>query len=169
MVFAAGVPDTTNASSVPTPPSGSVALVLERAGETETILLVEQNLGVVQRLARDVVVLDQGRVVRHVAHEDGDAGRASRALVDRKVTVDHFENDAYADARFTRNVSDAIGVRDRIVVALEVVAHHGACGGQRPHRSGDRGVAGAGDVAVGGNVSRVSAHRAGRGAAHVHL
>jgi branched-chain amino acid transport system ATP-binding protein len=28
-----------------------------------TVLLVEQNLGVVRRLARDVVVLDQGRVV----------------------------------------------------------------------------------------------------------
>jgi branched-chain amino acid transport system ATP-binding protein len=27
------------------------------------VLLVEQNLGVVRRLARDVVVLDQGRVV----------------------------------------------------------------------------------------------------------
>jgi branched-chain amino acid transport system ATP-binding protein len=40
-----------------------VARVLERAGEAETILLVEQNLGVVQRLARDAVVLDQGRVV----------------------------------------------------------------------------------------------------------
>ena len=40
-----------------------VARVLERASEAETILLVEQNLGVVQRLARDVVVLDQGRVV----------------------------------------------------------------------------------------------------------
>jgi len=40
-----------------------VARVLERVGENETVLLVEQNLGVVQRLARDVVVLDQGRVV----------------------------------------------------------------------------------------------------------
>ena len=40
-----------------------VARVLERASETETILLVEQNLGVVQAVARDVVVLDQGRVV----------------------------------------------------------------------------------------------------------
>jgi branched-chain amino acid transport system ATP-binding protein len=40
-----------------------VARVLERAAETETILLVEQNLGVVQRLARDAIVLDQGRVV----------------------------------------------------------------------------------------------------------
>jgi branched-chain amino acid transport system ATP-binding protein len=40
-----------------------VANVLERMGETETILLVEQNLAVVRRLARDAVVLDQGRVV----------------------------------------------------------------------------------------------------------
>jgi branched-chain amino acid transport system ATP-binding protein len=40
-----------------------VARVLERASETETILLVEQNLGVVQRIARDAVVLDQGQVV----------------------------------------------------------------------------------------------------------
>jgi branched-chain amino acid transport system ATP-binding protein len=39
-----------------------VAQVLERAGETETILLVEQNLAVVQAVARDAVVLDQGRV-----------------------------------------------------------------------------------------------------------
>jgi branched-chain amino acid transport system ATP-binding protein len=40
-----------------------VARVLERAAELATILLVEQNLGVVHRLARDAVVLDQGRVV----------------------------------------------------------------------------------------------------------
>ena len=40
-----------------------VANVLERISETETVLLVEQNLGVVQRLARDAIVLDQGRVV----------------------------------------------------------------------------------------------------------
>jgi branched-chain amino acid transport system ATP-binding protein len=51
-----------------------VASVLERAGETETILLVEQNLGVVQRLARDVIVLDQGRVVH--------AGPAQELLAD---------------------------------------------------------------------------------------
>ncbi|MGH3104523.1 MAG: ABC transporter ATP-binding protein [Gaiellaceae bacterium] len=51
-----------------------VARVLERAGETETILLVEQNLGVVQRLARDVIVLDQGRVVH--------AGPAAELLAD---------------------------------------------------------------------------------------
>jgi branched-chain amino acid transport system ATP-binding protein len=40
-----------------------VATVLERISETETVLLVEQNLGVVQRIARDAIVLDQGRVV----------------------------------------------------------------------------------------------------------
>ena len=40
-----------------------VARVLERAAEITTIVLVEQNLRVVNRLARDAVVLDQGRVV----------------------------------------------------------------------------------------------------------
>ncbi len=40
-----------------------VADVLERAAELATILLVEQNLGVVRRIARDAVVLSQGRVV----------------------------------------------------------------------------------------------------------
>ena len=52
-----------------------VARVLERMSETETILLVEQNLGVVERLARDVVVLDQGRTVF--------AGPARQLLSDR--------------------------------------------------------------------------------------
>jgi branched-chain amino acid transport system ATP-binding protein len=40
-----------------------VAAALERAAELTTILLVEQNLRVVQRVAQDVVVLDGGRVV----------------------------------------------------------------------------------------------------------
>jgi branched-chain amino acid transport system ATP-binding protein len=40
-----------------------VALVLERIAEITTVLLVEQNLSVVHRVARDAVVLDQGRVV----------------------------------------------------------------------------------------------------------
>ena len=40
-----------------------VANVLERLRETTTVLLVEQNLGVVHRVAQDAVVLDQGRVV----------------------------------------------------------------------------------------------------------
>ncbi len=40
-----------------------VAMVLERVSELATVLLVEQNLGVVQRVARDAVVLDTGRVV----------------------------------------------------------------------------------------------------------
>ena len=40
-----------------------VARALERVSELTTVLLVEQNLGVVQRVARDAVVLDTGRVV----------------------------------------------------------------------------------------------------------
>lgn len=40
-----------------------VARALERASEIATVLLVEQNLGVVRRIARDAVVIDQGRVV----------------------------------------------------------------------------------------------------------
>jgi branched-chain amino acid transport system ATP-binding protein len=40
-----------------------VARVLERLAELTTVLLVEQNLGVVRRLAQDAIVLDQGRVV----------------------------------------------------------------------------------------------------------
>jgi branched-chain amino acid transport system ATP-binding protein len=40
-----------------------VARVLERISELTTVLLVEQNLGVVARVARDAIVLDTGRVV----------------------------------------------------------------------------------------------------------
>jgi branched-chain amino acid transport system ATP-binding protein len=40
-----------------------VVEVLERMAAVTTLLLVEQNLGVVARLARDVVVLAEGRVV----------------------------------------------------------------------------------------------------------
>ena len=40
-----------------------VARVLERLAELTTVLLVEQNLGVVRRIARDAIVIDQGRVV----------------------------------------------------------------------------------------------------------
>ncbi len=40
-----------------------VARVLEHISELTTVLLVEQNLGVVARVARDAVVLDTGRVV----------------------------------------------------------------------------------------------------------
>jgi branched-chain amino acid transport system ATP-binding protein len=39
-----------------------VARVLERVSQTETMLLVEQNLGVVRSIARDAIVLDAGRV-----------------------------------------------------------------------------------------------------------
>jgi branched-chain amino acid transport system ATP-binding protein len=52
-----------------------VARLLERVSELTTVLLVEQNLGVVQRLARDAIVLDTGRVV-HI-------GPAQELLADR--------------------------------------------------------------------------------------
>jgi branched-chain amino acid transport system ATP-binding protein len=55
-----------------------VARVLERLSELTTVLLVEQNLGVVRRIAREAVVLDQGRVVHA-----GDA----RELLDDRATV----------------------------------------------------------------------------------
>jgi branched-chain amino acid transport system ATP-binding protein len=59
-----------------------VAQVLERMSETETILLVEQNLGVVERLARNAVVLDQGRVVYDGPAREllSDASRVRRLL-----------------------------------------------------------------------------------------
>ena len=47
-----------------------VADVLERLAELTTVLLVEQNLGVVRRIARDAVVLDQGRVVHTATREE---------------------------------------------------------------------------------------------------
>jgi branched-chain amino acid transport system ATP-binding protein len=53
-----------------------VARALERVAELTTVLLVEQNLGVVRRVARDAVVLDQGRVVH--------AGSAPALLGDRE-------------------------------------------------------------------------------------
>src|SRR5216110_2448880 len=61
-----------------------VARVLERLAELTTVLLVEQNLGVVRRLAHDAIVLDQGRVV----HE-GDAQQllAQPDLVRRLLSV----------------------------------------------------------------------------------
>ena len=52
-----------------------VAGVLERVAELATVVLVEQNLGGVQRVARDAVVLDTGRVV-HI-------GPAQELLADR--------------------------------------------------------------------------------------
>jgi branched-chain amino acid transport system ATP-binding protein len=63
-----------------------VARVVERLAELTTVLLVEQNLGVVQRLARDAIVLDQGRVVH-----SGDAQEllAQPELVRRLLSVGH--------------------------------------------------------------------------------
>jgi branched-chain amino acid transport system ATP-binding protein len=52
--------------------------------ELATVLLVEQNLGVVRRLARDVVVLSEGRVV----HEgSAPAFLAQPELVRRHLSV----------------------------------------------------------------------------------
>jgi branched-chain amino acid transport system ATP-binding protein len=63
-----------------------VASVLERVAELATVLLVEQNLGVVQRVARDAVVLDAGRVV-HI----GPAQEllADKPMVHRMLGVGH--------------------------------------------------------------------------------
>jgi branched-chain amino acid transport system ATP-binding protein len=63
-----------------------VARVLERVSELTTVLLVEQNLGVVARVARDAVVLDTGRVV-HI----GPAQEllADRPMVHRMLGVGH--------------------------------------------------------------------------------
>jgi branched-chain amino acid transport system ATP-binding protein len=61
-----------------------VARVLEQVAELATIVLVEQNLGVVRRVARDVVVLGQGRVV----HEGSAAAfLAQPELVRRHLSV----------------------------------------------------------------------------------
>jgi len=64
----------------------SVAEVLQRVSELTTVLLVEQNLGVVNRVARDAIVLDTGRVV-HV----GPAQEllANDAMVNRMLGVGH--------------------------------------------------------------------------------
>jgi branched-chain amino acid transport system ATP-binding protein len=62
-----------------------VARVLERVAETETAVLVEQNLGVVRRLAGSIVVLDQGRVV----HTGTAADLDDEALVHRLLGVGH--------------------------------------------------------------------------------
>jgi branched-chain amino acid transport system ATP-binding protein len=61
-----------------------VAHVLERVAELATVLLVEQNLAVVRRIARDAIVLDEGCVVHA-----GDAKEllAQPALVKRLLSV----------------------------------------------------------------------------------
>ena len=61
-----------------------VANVLDRLSELTTVLLVEQNLGVVRRIARDAIVLDQGRVV-HAG--DAQALLAQPQLVRRLLSV----------------------------------------------------------------------------------
>jgi branched-chain amino acid transport system ATP-binding protein len=63
-----------------------VARVLERLAGLTTVLLVEQNLRVVRAIARDAIVLDQGRVVHA-----GDAQELldQPALVRRLLGVGH--------------------------------------------------------------------------------
>ena len=65
-----------------------VADALARIAELTTVLLVEQNLGVVNRVARDAVVLDTGRVV-HI----GPAQEllANEAMVHRMLGVGHAQ------------------------------------------------------------------------------
>jgi branched-chain amino acid transport system ATP-binding protein len=48
----------------------AVAVALERVAQTVPILLVEQNLAVVRRLAGTAVVLSAGRVAWHGAAAD---------------------------------------------------------------------------------------------------
>lgn len=62
-----------------------VAAALERIAQTETALLVEQNLGVVRRVATSIVVLDQGRVV----HTGSGADLDDDALVNRLLGAGH--------------------------------------------------------------------------------
>jgi branched-chain amino acid transport system ATP-binding protein len=62
-----------------------VAQALERIAQTETALLVEQNLSVVRRLAGAIVVLDQGRVVHTGTVSDLD----DEALVHRLLGAGH--------------------------------------------------------------------------------
>ena len=59
-----------------------VAAALERAAELATVLLVEQNLAVVARVAQQVVVLDGGRVVHAGGARDllGDPERIRELL-----------------------------------------------------------------------------------------
>jgi branched-chain amino acid transport system ATP-binding protein len=59
-----------------------VAKALEKAAEITTVLLVEQNLGVVRRIADQVVVLDVGRVVH--------SGSASAFLDDPELIHRHL-------------------------------------------------------------------------------
>jgi len=63
-----------------------VAKALERIRQRTTVLLVEQNLGVVLRIARDAIVLDQGRVVH-----SGDAKELLEqpGLVKKLLSVGH--------------------------------------------------------------------------------
>jgi branched-chain amino acid transport system ATP-binding protein len=60
---------------------GEFAGVLERAAEHSTVLLVEQNLSVVKRLATNIVVLDHGEVVHRGGADDLDDQTLVRRLL----------------------------------------------------------------------------------------
>jgi branched-chain amino acid transport system ATP-binding protein len=62
--------------------AGQVAAVLEQIAEQVPVLLVEQNLAVVRKVARDAVVLDMGRVVHTGGAREllADPGRTNRLL-----------------------------------------------------------------------------------------
>jgi branched-chain amino acid transport system ATP-binding protein len=68
-----------------------VAQVLERLSETETVLLVEQNLRLVQAVATDAVVLDAGRVVYSGPAREllGDPARVKRLLGVSRAGTEH--------------------------------------------------------------------------------
>lgn len=60
---------------------GEVTDALARVATASTVLLVEQNLAVVRRLAERVVVLDHGRVVHHGPVADLDDADLTRQLL----------------------------------------------------------------------------------------
>jgi branched-chain amino acid transport system ATP-binding protein len=60
---------------------GELATVLERAAKHSTVLLVEQNLSVVKRLAERIVVLDHGEVVHTGASGDLEDPQLVRRLL----------------------------------------------------------------------------------------
>ena len=68
-----------------------VAAALERAAELATVLLVEQNLAVVARVAQQVVVLDVGRVVHNGAAAEllGDSARSASSSACTEAGIEH--------------------------------------------------------------------------------
>ena len=107
-----------------------------------TILLVEQNLGVVRRLARDAVVLDQGRVVHRGARGTLLADRrrcgAARRL-GRRGTDGHLRP---AHDHRPRPRRDVLPDRVRAVAHLRADGRAQLRARRVPHRRGVRDVVG---------------------------